>query len=86
MDFSIIHLPLELVVDAEVAIFLLPDAPCTILSTPIIKRLITANINVRINIPTNRFINSRLHSQNAYKSGKFKKGLKCKQSNLLCIQ
>jgi hypothetical protein len=57
-DFSLIHLPLELVVDeAEVAIFLLFDAPCTILSTPIIKRL-TANIHVRINIPTNGFINS----------------------------
>ena len=39
----------------EDVIFLLPDAPCTILSIPIIKRL-TANINVRINIPTNGFV------------------------------
>ena len=43
--------------DAEVARFLLPDTPCTILSIPIIKRL-TANINVRINKPTNGFINT----------------------------
>jgi hypothetical protein len=40
--------------DVEVAIFLLPDTPCTILSTPIIKRL-TASRNVRRNIPTNGF-------------------------------
>ena len=39
----------------EDAKFLLPDTPCTILSIPIIKRL-TANINVRINIPTTGFI------------------------------
>jgi hypothetical protein len=43
--------------DAEVAIFFLPDTPCTILSIPIIKRL-TANINVRINKPTNGFVNT----------------------------
>ena len=43
--------------DAEVAIFFLPDAPCTILSIPIIKRLM-ANINVRINIPTKGFVNT----------------------------
>ena len=40
--------------DVEVAIFLLPDTPCTILSTHIIKRLIP-NINVRINNPNNGF-------------------------------
>ena len=40
---------------AEDAKFFLPDTPCTILSIPIIKRL-TANINVRINIPNNGFI------------------------------
>ena len=40
--------------DVEVAIFLLPDVPCTILSIPIIKRL-TASRNVRRNIPTNGF-------------------------------
>ena len=44
-----------LVVDSEDAKFFLPDTPCIILSIPIIKRL-TANINVRINIPTNGFI------------------------------
>ena len=38
----------------EAARFLLPDAPCTILSIPIIKRLI-ASINVRRNIPSNGF-------------------------------
>ena len=42
---------------AEVAKFLLPDTPCTILSIPIIKRL-TASINVRINIPTTGFTNT----------------------------
>jgi hypothetical protein len=42
-------------VDVEVdSIFLLPDTPCTILSIPIIKRL-TANRNVRRNIPNNGF-------------------------------
>lgn len=40
--------------DAEAARFLLPDDPCTILSIPIIKRL-TANRNVRRNIPNNGF-------------------------------
>ena len=40
--------------DVEVAIFLLPDVPCTILSIPIIKRL-TASRNVRRNIPNNGF-------------------------------
>ena len=39
----------------EAARFLLPDAPCTILSIPIIKRL-TANRNVTRNIPNNGFV------------------------------
>jgi hypothetical protein len=41
--------------DTELARFLLPDAPCTILSIPIIKRL-TASINTKINIPNKGFI------------------------------
>ena len=50
----IIHHHDILLVDADVAKFLLPDAPCTMLSIPIIKRL-TASINVRRTIPNNRF-------------------------------
>ena len=40
--------------NAESAIFFLPEAPCTILSIPIIRRLI-AKMNVKRSIPTTGF-------------------------------
>ena len=43
----------------EAAKFLLPNAPCTILSIPIIKRF-TASINVRRNIPKTGFAKTRI--------------------------